>query len=155
MKTLNLLVSLLFLTIGANAQSEWINITDKTNWEDAPDLIIVERDVWFRPEIDMGGSAKAAPLIQIDVTFKNIGLKEIKAAEFEIISFCQSDGSTAQLKRMLVKPYVYRTAVSINEEGSFLYQAAVSELTLPIKQIIRISRIEYGDGSAWKRNRTK
>ena len=92
MRIPGVLLSLFVLMVSAGAQSQWVNLKG-TTWEDAPDVRTIERDFQFKPEVDNAGGVRAAPLVKLDVTFKNVGPKEIKSVKFDITLFCRNSNA--------------------------------------------------------------
>lgn len=135
---------------------KWYNTFEITEWEDAPELKFVERNIHYKPENvsdDLGGSV---PAIKLEVTFKNTSQKTIRAVTFEILLSCYKLGVEME-KQQAHLTYNYPGTrprdVPPNATQRFLHQPSVWGMTLPFKQVVRVSEIKYTDGSVWKREK--
>jgi hypothetical protein len=157
MKIGSVLLSLVILLAGCDFRSiKHININDRTVCEGISDLEIIEYDIEFIEGIKNLHGAGRMPMIYVEMTFKNKSSRPIKRAVFEIIPFCKiaNQETNTDIPKVSFPSYTYPKEVSPNEQGKFIYENGVYDLTLPLKLIIRVSRIEYTDGTSWKRDGT-
>jgi hypothetical protein len=130
-----------------------LDITSNTRWENSPDLKIIEGTVRFQPLIDYADGSQQAAKISLDFTFKNQGARPIKQIDFDVVAY-NSNLETANdsaAKDFKIKRYTYHHILSFGESGGMSVDWSGWDVTLPMRQTVRVARILYEDGTVWER----